>query len=454
MNKVITHIDQNQKRYQDELFALLRIPSISADPDHKDDCRKAAEWTKKKLESMGMTARIYETPGHPLVYGEWMKAPGKPTILFYGHYDVQPPDPLELWTSAPFEPTVRNGSVYARGSADDKGQFLANVLGIEALLQANGAAPMNVKFLIEGEEEVTSHNLENFIKENKELLKCDHIVVSDTAQFAKGYPAICYGLRGICYMEVFVRGPKMDLHSGEYGGTVTNPANALAQMIAKMHDPATGKVAIPGFYDDVVELTPADRAEFEKLPFNEAEYKKHLDVDATPGEKGYSILERKGARPTLDVNGMKAGYIGPGAKTVIGAEASAKISMRLVPNQEPAKIRAAFEAYVKAITPPGLQVKCENYGMARPVVVPTDSPALSKARAAMENAFGAKTVLMRSGGSIPVVETFKNVLGISALLVGYGLPDDALHSPNEKFSLEDFHRGIKTAAYLVEELAK
>lgn len=454
MEKVTAHIDQNQKRYQDELFALLRIPSVSADPEHKGDCRKAAEWTKKKFESMGMTARIYDTPGHPLVYGEWLRAAGKPTILFYGHYDVQPPDPLELWTSEPFEPTVRNGSVYARGSADDKGQFLANVLGIEAWLQAAGQSPANVKFLIEGEEEVTSHNLENFIKENKELLKCDQIVVSDTAQFAKGYPAICYGLRGICYMEVFVRGPKMDLHSGEYGGTVTNPANALAQMIAKLHDPATGRVAIPGFYDDVVELTSAERAEFAKLPFDEADYKKHLGVDATPGEQGYTILERKGARPTCDVNGMKAGYIGPGAKTVIGADASAKISMRLVPNQEPLKVRDAFESYIKSIAPPGVQVKCENYGLARPVVVPTDSPALSKARAAMEKAFGAKTVLMRSGGSIPVVETFKNVLGKSALLVGYGLPDDALHSPNEKFSLEDFQRGIKTSAYLVEELAR
>ncbi len=454
MNKIVAHIEQNQKRYQDELFALLRIPSVSADPAHKDDCRRAAEWTRKKLESMGLTARIYETPGHPLVYGEWLKASGKPTVLFYGHYDVQPPDPLELWTSPPFEPTVRNGSVYARGSADDKGQFLADILGIEAWLQANGSLPVNVKVLIEGEEEVTSHNLENFIKGNKELLSCDQIVVSDTAQFAKGFPAICYGLRGICYMEVFLRGPKMDLHSGEYGGTVTNPANALAQMIAKLHDPATGKVAIPGFYDDVVELSPSERAEFEKLPFNEAEYRKHLDVDATPGENGYSILERKGARPTLDVNGMKAGYIGPGAKTVIGAEASAKISMRLVPNQEPAKIRAAFESFVKSITPPGVQVRFENHGLARPVVVPTDSPALAKARAAMEKAFGAKTVLMRSGGSIPVVETFKNVLGISSLLVGYGLPDDALHSPNEKFSLEDYQRGIKTAAYLLDELSK
>lgn len=454
MDKVIAHIDQNQKRYQDELFALLRIPSISADPANAGDCRKAAEWTKKKFESMGMTARVYETPGHPLVYAEWMKAPGKPTVLFYGHYDVQPPDPLDLWTSAPFEPTVRNGSVYARGSADDKGQFLANVLGMEAWLQSSGSAPMNVKFLIEGEEEVTSHNLENFIKENKELLTCDQIVVSDTAQFAKGYPAICYGLRGICYMEVFLRGPKMDLHSGEYGGTVTNPANALAQMIAKLHDPATGKVAIPGFYDDVIDLTPAERAEFAKLPFNEDEYKKHLDVTATPGEKGYTILERKGARPTCDVNGMKAGYIGPGAKTVIGADASAKISMRLVPNQEPVKIRAAFESYIKSILPPGLTLKIENYGLARPVVVPTDSPALTKARNALEKAFAAKTVLMRSGGSIPVVETFKNVLGISSLLVGYGLPDDALHSPNEKFSLEDFQRGIKTSAYLIEELAK
>ncbi|HWO57584.1 MAG TPA: dipeptidase [bacterium] len=452
MEKVIAHIDKNQKRYQDELFALLRIPSVSADPEHKEDCRKAAEWTKKKLESMGMTARLYEIPGHPIVYGEWMKAPGKPTVLFYGHYDVQPPDPLDQWKTPPFEPTVRDGNVYARGAADDKGQFLANVLGVEAWLQANGSAPVNIKFLIEGEEEVTSHNLETFIKENAALLKCDQIVVSDTAQFAKGYPAICYGLRGICYMEVFVRGPKMDLHSGEYGGAVTNPANALAGMIAKLHDPETGRVAIPGFYDDVVELTAAERAEFARLPFNEAEYMKHLDVNALSGEKGFTVLERLWARPTCDVNGLKAGYQGVGAKTVIGAEASAKISMRLVPNQDPAKIRAAFEAYIKSIAPPGVTVRCENYGMARPVVVPTDSPALAKVRGAMEKAFAAKTVLMRAGGSIPVVETFKNVLGVSALLVGYGLPDDALHSPNEKFSLEDYQRGIKTAAYLLSEL--
>jgi acetylornithine deacetylase/succinyl-diaminopimelate desuccinylase-like protein len=454
MDKVIAHIDKNQKRYQEELFEILRVPSVSADPEHKADCRKAAEWTKKKLESMGMTARLYEVPGHPLVYGEWLKAPGKPTVLFYGHYDVQPPDPLEQWATPPFEPTVRNGSVYARGSADDKGQFLANVLGVEAYFQAVGQPPLNVKFLIEGEEEVTSHNLDHFIESNKELLKCDQIVVSDSAQFEKGYPAITYGLRGICYMEVFVRGPKMDLHSGEYGGSVTNPANALAQMIAKLHDPSTGRVLIPGFYDDVVDLTKQERDEFAKLPFDEADYKRYLDVEALSGEKGYTALERKWARPTCDVNGMKAGYTGVGAKTVIGADASAKISMRLVPNQVPTKIRAAFEAYIKSITPPGVQVRCENYGLARPVIVPTDSPALTKVRAAMEKAFGAKTVLMRSGGSIPVVETFKNVLGVSSLLVGYGLPDDALHSPNEKFSLDDFQRGIKTASYLIEEFAK
>ncbi|MBI3872572.1 MAG: dipeptidase [candidate division Zixibacteria bacterium] len=454
MDKIIAHIDQNKKRYQDELFALLRIPSVSADPKHKDDIRKAAEWTRAKLAAMGCSARLQETPGHPIVYGEWLKAPGKPTVLFYGHYDVQPPDPLNLWTTSPFEPTVRDGNVFARGSADDKGQFLANVLGVEAFFQSDGQPPVNVKFLIEGEEEVTSHNLEKFVTDNTELLKCDEIIVSDTAQFGPGYPAICYGLRGICYMEVFLRGPKMDLHSGEYGGAVANPANVLGRLIGRLHDPATGKVAIPGFYDDVVELSAAEKAEFGKLPFDEAQYRSRLDVAETPGEKGYSILERVSTRPTCDVNGITTGYHGVGGKTVIPAEASAKISMRLVPNMDPKKIRAAFESYIRSLCPPAVQVRFENHGMARPVVVPTDSPALAKARAALEKGFGAKSVLIRSGGSIPVVETFKDKLGVAALLVGYGLPDDNLHSPNEKFSLDDFHRAIKTAAYLVAELGK
>jgi len=453
MDKVIQFIDQNEKRYQDELFELLRIPSVSADPKHKDDIRRAAEWTKNKLASMGLDARLFETPGHPLVYGEWLKAPGKPTVLFYGHYDVQPPDPMDLWKSPPFEPTIRDGNVYARGSADDKGQFLANVEGVEAFFKTNGGPPVNVKFLIEGEEEVTSHNLEKFVAENTKLLKCDHIVVSDTAQFDRGYPAVTYGLRGICYMEVFLRGPRIDLHSGEFGGAVANPGNVLARIIAQLHDPTTGKIKIPGMYDDVVELSAAERAELAKLPFDEQKYLKHLDVPEMPGEKGYSVIERVFVRPTCDVNGIKGGYIGPGAKTVIPSEVSAKISMRLVPNQDPNKIQKLFEDYVRSLCPPAVQVRFENHGKARPVVVPTDSPALSKARAALEKGFGAKTVLMRGGGSIPVVETFKDKLGIAALLVGYGLPDDALHSPNEKFSLADFQRGIKTAAYLVKELA-
>ena len=454
MEKVIKHIDQNQKRYQAELFELLRIPSVSAVPEHAGDIRRAAEWTKSKLASIGCDARVIETPGHPLVYAEWMKAPGKPTVLFYGHYDVQPPDPLDLWTTPPFEPTIRGENVHARGSSDDKGQFLANILGIEAFFQTNGGPPINVKFLIEGEEEVTSHNLDKFIGENAKLLACDHIIISDTAQFERGYPAICYGLRGICYMEVFIRGPRMDLHSGEFGGAVANPANVLGRIIAQLHDPKTGKILIPGMYDDVVELSPGEKAELARLPFNEEKYKKHLDVQELPGEKGYSILERVFTRPTCDVNGITAGYQGKGAKTVIPAEASAKISMRLVPNQTPDKIQKAFESYVRSLCPPSVQVRFQNHGKARPVVVPTDSPSLSIARAALEKGFGAKTVLMRGGGSVPVVETFKEKLGVAALLVGYGLPDDNLHSPNEKFSLDDFHRGIKTAAYLVAELGK
>lgn len=454
MDKIISHIDQNKARYQKELFEILRIPSVSANPDHKADIRRAAEWTKAKLASIGCTARLCETGGHPIVYGEWLNAPGKPTVLFYGHYDVQPPDPLDQWVTEPFEPTVRGENVFARGSADDKGQYLANILGVEAFFQASGAPPVNVKFLIEGEEEVASDKLDKFICENVQLLKCDQIIVSDSAQFERGYPAICYGLRGICYMEVFLRGPKADLHSGEFGGAVKNPANTLGYIISQLHDQDTWKVKIPGFYDDVVELTAGERAEFARLPFNEQKYKDHLGVPEMPGEKGFTILERVWARPTCDVNGIKSGYQGVGSKTIIPAEASAKISMRLVPNQNPAKIQAAFEKYIRSLCPPSVQLRFECYGKAKPVMVPTDSPALSIARAALEKGFGAKPVLMRGGGSIPVVETFQEQLGVAALLVGYGLPDDNLHSPNEKFSLEDFHRGIKTAAYLVAELGK
>jgi len=454
MDKIISHIDQNKSRYQKELFEILRIPSVSADPERKGDIRRAAEWTKAKLTSIGCTSRLIETGGHPIVYGEWLKAQGKPTVLFYGHYDVQPPDPLDQWTTPPFEPTVRGENVFCRGSADDKGQFLANVLGVEAFFQADAAPPVNVKFLIEGEEEVAADKLDKFIGENVQLLKCDHIIVSDSAQFERGYPAICYGLRGICYMEIFLRGPKADLHSGEFGGAVANPGNALGYIISQLHDQATWRVKIPGFYDDVVELTAAERAEFARLPFDEEKYKAHLGVPEMPGEKGYTILERVWARPTCDVNGIKSGYQGVGSKTIIPAEASAKISMRLVPNQSPDRIHAAFESYVRSLCPPSVQIRFSNYGKAKPVVVPTDSPALSVARAALEKGFGAKPVLMRGGGSIPVVETFQEKLGVAALLVGYGLPDDNLHSPNEKFSLEDFQRGIKTAAYLLAELGK
>ena len=454
MDKIIKHIDAERQRYEDELFALLRIPSVSADPKHKDDIRLAAETVRGKLAAIGCDARLYETPGHPLVYGEWLGVPGKPTVLFYGHYDVQPPDPLDLWSTPPFEPTVRDGFVYARGSSDDKGQFLANMLGVESFFATGGKPPVNVKFLIEGEEEVAAHNLDTFIAENAELLKCDEIIISDTAQFAPGYPAICYGLRGICYMEIFVRGPQMDLHSGEYGGAVANPGNVLGRIIAHLHDPQTGRVAIPGFYDDVLPLSDAERAEFAALPFDEEGYKKHLDVSELPGEQGFTTLERVWARPTCDVNGITAGYQGVGAKTVIPAEASAKISMRLVPDQDPLKIQAAFEKHVRSFCPPAVRVRFEAHGHARPVVVPSDSPSLRKARAALEQAFDAKSVLMRGGGSIPVVETFKDKLGVSALLVGYGLPGDNLHSPNERFSLDCYHRGIKTAAYLLAELGK
>jgi len=452
MPSVADFINQNRQRYVDELFDLLRMPTVSADSTKKQELVKCAEWLVAHLKQIGLNASVEKTPGHPIVYAEWLGRPGKPTVLYYGHYDVQPADPLDLWKTPPFEPTVKDGSVYARGSSDDKGQFYTHIKAVEAFFKTAGGPPVNVKFLIEGEEEASGSNLDHYIETHREKLACDEIIVSDTAQFDKDHPGITYGLRGIVYMEVIVTGPNRDLHSGEYGGAVHNPANVLAQMIAKLHHP-DGRVAIDGFYDDVLALTREERDEFLRLPFNRKHYMEELEVDALFGEAGFTELERLWARPTCDVNGLYSGYMGEGSKTIIPFKAGAKISMRMVPNMDPNRIEYLFRSYIEKIAPKTVKLQIITHGKAWPVVVSTDNPSLVKARKAIEKGFGARPVLMRCGGAIPVVGTFKKELKVSALLMGFGLPDDNLHSPNEKFSLENYHRGILTSAYMMEDLA-
>src|SRR6188472_4523740 len=357
MDKVVDFINVNRDRYIDEMKRYLAIPSISALPEHKGDVRTCAEWTRDEMTRIGLqNCRLEETPGHPIVYGEWLGAPGAPTILFYGHYDVQPVDPLNLWTSPPFEATVRDGEIYARGSADDKGQVFMHFKAVEAHLKQNGRLPVNMKFLIEGEEEVGSENLDNFVSAHKDLLKADVVVISDSPMFDRGVPSICYGLRGLAYFQIDLRGSKSDLHSGSFGGAVANPAMVLAQMLAQAKD-KSGKIKIPNFYDDVVELLPEERAEFAKLPFNEKKYRQEFGIPTLFGESGYTTLERIWARPTFEVNGLLSGFTGEGAKTVLPAVAMAKVSMRLVPNQHPDKIAELFEAHVKDITPKTVELK-------------------------------------------------------------------------------------------------
>jgi acetylornithine deacetylase/succinyl-diaminopimelate desuccinylase-like protein len=453
MQAIHSYLATHAAAFEEQLKELLRIPSVSAQSKHNADTRLAAEFMAEQFRGMGLATEVIATPGHPIVYAECCGAPGKPTALVYGHYDVQPPEPLEQWLSGPFEPTVRNGNLYARGATDDKGQMFTHVKSVEAWLKTIGSLPINVKFLIEGEEEVGSANLDPFVRANRDRLRCDVIVISDTSMFGPDLPSICYGLRGIAYFELRVIGPKQDLHSGGYGGMVANPANVLATLLAALKD-RDGRILVPGFYDDVQPIEPWEREAFARLPFDEQSFCERLGVDALPGEQGYTVLERRWARPTCDVCGIYGGYQGEGSKTIIPATAGAKVSFRLVPNQDPVRVAKAFEQYVRALTPPGIRIEIQGHHNAPPVLVPAKSLFVDAARRALQAGFDREPVFIRNGGSIPVVSTFREILQVDCLLLGFGLPDDNTHSPNEKFCLKDFHRGIRTSTHLWQELAR
>src|SRR5829696_2728397 len=453
MNDVVDFINVNRDRYVEELKQYLAIPSISALPAHTADVRRAAEWTADALRQVGMdNVRLIDTPGNPVVYGDWLNAPGKPTILFYGHYDVQPVDPVELWTSPPFEATVRDGEIYARGAADDKGQVFMHIKAVEAFLKQAGSLPINMKFFIEGEEEVGSVHLDEFIRDHKDQLAADLVVISDTSMFDRGVPSICYALRGLTYFQIDLRGTKSDLHSGVFGGAVANPAFVLANVLAQMKDRG-GRIKIPGFYDDVRALSDAERAEWKKLPFNETKYRKELGAPKLFGESGYSTLERVWARPTFEVNGLLSGFTGEGAKTVLPATAMAKVSMRLVPDQDPKKIGDLFETYLKKVTPKTVELKITRMHGGKPWMAAFDNTYIRAAGRAIEKGFGKAPVFMRDGGSIPVVSTFERELGLPSVLFGVGLPDENAHAPDEKLDLGNFHNGIIASAFLYEEIA-
>lgn len=437
------YIDSNLQRFQDELFEWLRIPSVSADSRHKQDVRQAAEFLKAKFLEIGVDhAELCETGGHPIVFAEKRVNPSAPTILVYGHYDVQPADPLELWESPPFEPVVRDGKIFARGACDDKGQVYMHVKAFETMNALNQLS-CNIKFMVEGEEEVGSENLESFVRDNKEKLKADIILISDTAMISLDHPSITVGLRGLSYMEVEVIGPNRDLHSGVYGGAVANPINILSRMIASLHDDK-GRVTIPGFYDKVVELAPDERKALNRAPFSLETYKRDLEIGDIWGEEGFSTLERTGIRPTLDVNGIWGGYTGEGAKTVLPSRAHAKISMRLVPNQSSEEISALFTKHIKAIAPPSVRVNVIAHHGGEPAVTPTDSKAFAAAAKAFETVWGKRPIPTRDGGSIPIVALFKKELNLDTVLMGFGLDSDAIHSPNEHFGIKNFRMGIET----------
>ncbi len=454
MSDTIDHLRANRERHLEELMAFLRIPSVSAKSDHRPDVRRAADWLVERMLEAGMeTAEIRPTEGHPIVLGEWRGAPGAPTLLVYGHYDVQPPEPLEEWSSPPFEPEIRDGKLYARGSVDDKGQLYLYLKAVEAHIATHGRLPVNLIMLIEGEEEVGSPNLTGFIDENRERLACDAVLISDTGMFAPGLPSITTGLRGMAYMEIRVRGPRSDLHSGSYGGAVVNPANALARILSQLHDDQ-GRVTIPGFYDDVLELSAEARAAIAELPHDEEELRAEVGAPALRGEAGYTALERIWIRPTLDVNGLLSGYTGEGAKTVLPGRAMAKVSMRLVPEQRHRDIEEKFRDFVHSIAPEGVEVEAVALHGGEPWHADPDHPIFDAAGTALAAAFGRQPVFIREGGSIPIVRAFQELLDVPVALLGFALPGANTHAPDEWISVENFTVGSEAIARLLEEAAK
>ena len=451
---VLDYVEANRQRYLDELQEFVAIPSISAQPDHRPDVRAAAEWTAHRLRRAGAEAEIIESAGHPAVFAQ-ARADGdaKVTILVYGHYDVQPEGDPERWHSRPFVPEVRDGALYARGAADDKGQMLTHVLATEAWLAAGGGLPVNVKFLLEGEEEVSSPNLPDIIRQHRQRLACDYVVLSDTCKFSDDQPAITYGTRGMVYKEVILRGPKEDLHSGSFGGTVANPANVLASLAAALHDDR-GRVLIDGFYDDVAPVADDERRAWEELGFDEENYRRQLGAPQLTGEADCSTLERRWARPTCDINGIYGGYAGQGANTIVPARAGMKISTRLVPNQDPQKISDAFDRTIRRLLPPTVEAEILNHGApCAAYMTPLDCPGMQAARDAVADGFGKAPVLIREGGTLPILPMFKAILGAESLLLGYSLPNCNAHGPNEFLVLDDFHAGIRTNVHLLRRLA-
>ena len=448
-------VEKNQSRFLEELKDFLRIPSISTLPEHSGDIQRAARFVADSLRSVGLeNVEIIPTAKHPLIYADWLHAPGKPTVLCYGHYDVQPPDPLALWTTPPFEPAVRDGNLYARGSADDKGQMYMHVKAVEVLRQVNGTLPVNLKFLIEGEEEIGGESIAKYVAENPAKLKADVALISDTSLYAEGIPTLCIGLRGLVYTEIEARGPARDLHSGLYGGAAPNAVFGLVELLAKLKD-ASGAIQIPGMYDDVEPPAAAEKQSWSTLPFDEKTFLAN-EVGSTKltGEPGYSVLERVWARPTLEVHGIAGGFTAAGAKTVIPATATAKVSMRLVPKQDPNKIIAAYKKFVQEKTPAGIVTEVRILSSGPALMVNPDHPAIGVAARAFRDIFGRETVFIRSGGSIPIVGDFAKHLGIPTILMGFGLPDDGLHSPNEKYKLSNYYSGIMTIAHFFEQYGR
>ncbi|MGD6895541.1 dipeptidase [Bacillus infantis] len=454
LNNVFDYLKKERDTHLQELTEFLSIPSISALPDHKEDVRKAAEWTARALEKAGAeNVNIYDTSGHPVVYGDYIRDESRPTVLIYGHYDVQPADPLELWESAPFDPEIRDEKIFARGASDDKGQVFMHIKAFEALLKVTGNAPVNFKFCIEGEEEIGSPNLPKFAEEHRELLSADAAVISDTSMMEKGRPSICYGLRGLCGLQIDLKGANADLHSGLYGGAVQNPIHALAKIVSSFHD-FDGKILVDGFYDQVETLTEQEKEAYDALGLEDDSFKSQAGVKKLFGESGYSTVERLWVRPTLEVNGIGGGFQGEGIKTVIPSRASAKITCRLVPNQDPDEIARLLEEHIKKHTPPGVELSVTLFDKGAPYVTPFDHPAIQTAGKAYEKVYGVPAAFTRGGGSIPIVSVFDQLLGLPVVLMGFGLPEENFHAPNEHFHLENFDKGMQTLCHYWADLAE